>query len=197
MITLSQRRTFEFIKQYFEKNEYAPTASEIAKGIGIQSRGVVHRYLRALEVAGLIALTPKRHRNIRLMPQPSQQSLLPLVGIIAAGQPIEAIEQDESIQVADIFLGADRYALKVKGDSMVDEGILDGDIVVCQKSEIAEEGQIVVALIDRQEATLKRFQRSGQYILLIPANTKHKPMSYEAHRVEIQGIYIGLLRFGY
>lgn len=199
MLTLAQRKTEEFIRKFFAEKGYAPTASEIAEGIGIKSRGVVHRYLKALAEAGRIALTPKRHRNIKLL-EPIQELFsgmgsLPLLGSIAAGRPIEAVQQNETIDVASIFLGANRYALIVKGDSMIDEGILDGDIVVCQKSETANDGQIVVALIDQEEATLKRLQRNvDATVTLHPANSKLKPMIYPSERVTIQGIYIGLVR---
>lgn len=196
MLTLSQRKTFDFIQRYIMQHDYAPTVAEIAKGIGIKSRGVVHRYLRALETAGVISLTPKRHRNIRLSSahNPGSQTI-PLVGVIAAGQPIEAIQQNETIDVVNIFLGANRYALRVKGTSMIDEGIFDGDIVICEKNNAADDGQIVVALVDQQEATLKRLQRNADNtVTLRPANSNLQPMTYPAHRVAIQGIYIGLLR---
>jgi repressor LexA len=121
---------------------------------------------------------------------------LPLMGSIAAGSPIEAITQQETIDVSQIFLGPNRFALRVKGDSMIDEGILDGDIVVCEKADNASNGQIVVALIDNEQATLKRLQRNqNNSITLLPANAKHKPQSYPADRVNIQGIFVGLLRF--
>lgn len=199
MLTLSQRKTHSFIKTYFKKHGHAPTAAEIAEGIGIKSRGVVHRYLKALVKAGHIALTPNRHRNIRLLSSIqnvfSGSSTLPLVGTIAAGAPIEAIPQQESIDVASIFLGANRYALKVKGDSMIDEGILDGDVVICEQQDTANDGQIVVALIDQAEATLKRLKRNtDNTITLHPANARLKPMVYPADRITIQGIYLGLLR---
>ena len=195
MLTLSQRKTYEFIQRFFVSHAYSPTAAEIAQGIGIQSRGVVHRYLKALENAGMIALLPKRHRNIQLSAAPSSQSL-PLVGTIAAGRPIEAIEQQEVVDVTSIFLGPNRYALKVAGDSMIEEGIFDGDIVVCERSQTAQHGQIVVALIDYQQATLKRLHYNSDHtITLQPANPTHQPMVYAAHRVEVQGIYVGLLRF--
>lgn len=199
MLTLAQRKTEEFIRKFFKEKGYAPTASEIAQGIGIKSRGVVHRYLKALAESGRISLTPKRHRNIKLLAPLeevfSDMGSLPLVGSIAAGSPIEAIQQNESIDVASIFLGPNRYALIVKGDSMIEEGILDGDIVVCEKSDSANDGQIVVALIDQEEATLKRLQRNmDATVTLHPANASLKPMIYPSNRVSIQGIYIGLVR---
>lgn len=201
MLTLSQRKTYEFIKAFIKKYDYSPSTSEIAAGIGIKSRGVVHRYLKALEASGKIELQPHRHRNIILVEQAKQftqamLSSLPLLGVIAAGSPIEAIEQQDSIDIATIFLGENRYALKVKGDSMIEEGIHDGDIVVCEQAATARNGQIVVALIDDREATLKRFQRNtDNTITLFPANTTLQPTRYDAIRVAVQGIYVGLLRF--
>lgn len=197
MLTMSQRRTYEFIRQYISDNRFSPTVAEIAEGIGIKSRGVVHRYLQALVSAGVITLTPNRHRNIRLMDSANEAGGLPLVGKIAAGSPIEAIEQYESVDVANVFLGPNRYALQVEGDSMIEDGIYDGDIVVCERASSADNGQIVVALIDQQEATLKRLMRTPDgMITLMPANAKLKPMVYEPERVTIQGIYVGLLRVG-
>ena len=196
MLTVKQQKTLDFIRKYVQRFDCAPTTAEIAKGIGIKSRGVVHRYIKALEEAGLIALTPKRHRNIQLVADYPDEEGLPLVGMIAAGQPIQAIEQQERINVADIFLGPGRFALRVRGESMIEEGIFDGDIVVCEKRTTADNGQIVVALIDNEEATLKRLQRGNDgTVTLLPANSLLQPMVYDAARVLIQGIYVGLLRF--
>ncbi len=195
MLTLSQRKTYEFVKAFVQKRDYAPTVAEIAKGIGIQSRGVVHRYLKALVDKGYIRLQPNRHRNIQLLEHDPAVSI-PLVGSIAAGQPIEAIEQQETVDVAHVFLGPKRYALRVKGDSMVEEGIFDGDIVICERRDHAKDGDIVVALIDHERATLKRlYHKTNDTVSLVPANPAHRPMIYPADRVEIQGIYIGLVRF--
>jgi repressor LexA len=198
MITRAQQKTLDFIKQFISDEGHAPTAGEIAQGIGITSRGVVHRNLRALEAAGLLTLTPHRHRNIQLEVTASNEPLaartLPLIGAIAAGQPIEAIIDHDPINLADIFLGENRYALRVKGDSMIDEGIFNGDIVVCEHARMAANGQIVVALIDQQHATLKHIHYEKNEIVLLPANQTLKPMRYAAERVEVQGIYIGLFR---
>lgn len=196
MLTLGQKRTYDFIKRFLNEHDYAPTAAEIAVGTGIKSRGVVHRYLKALAAAGKIHLTPKRHRNISLISEPiTPLKVLPLIGAIAAGCPIEAIEDADPIDLSKIFLGEQRYALKVKGDSMIDEGIFDGDIVVCEQVDDAESGQIVVAVIDNQEATLKRIEKTNSNtVILHPANKQLEPMVFDAHRVTIQGIYVGLLR---
>lgn len=195
MLTRTQQKTYNFIQSYIDEHGLAPTAAEIAEGIGIKSRGVVHRYVKALESAGLIDLVPNRHRNIRLHTA-ANDNTLPLVGKIAAGSPIEAVQDNETVDVANIFLGDNRYALKVQGDSMIDEGIFDGDIVVCEQSDTARDGQIVVALIDENEATLKRFKRTVDgRISLIPANINLQPMLYTADRVKVQGVYVGLLRY--
>lgn len=192
MLTVSQKKVFEFIQNYVKQHQLAPTMAEIAKGIGIQSRGVVHRYVTALAQEGLIKIMPGRRRNIQLV---DNQLTLKIQGKIAAGSPIEAIPDNETLDIVNIFLGNNRYALKVKGDSMIEEGIFDGDIVVCEYAEAAADGKIVVALIDNQEATLKRIKYDHDNIILIPANSKLTPMSYHRERVTIQGIYVGLLRF--
>ena len=122
--------------------------------------------------------------------------VLPLLGRIAAGVPIEAIPDQEELNLADFFMGPGRFVLKVQGESMIDAGILDGDTVIIEFRETADDGDIVVALIDESETTLKRFKRSqrGKYIKLIPENSEMEPMVYEAERVRIQGVLIGQLR---
>lgn len=195
MLTAAQHKTYQFIKQFIVKQGYSPTTAEIAQGIKIKSRGVVYRYLLALAERNLIKLLPNRRRNIQLIEEQSHRKL-PLVGSIAAGKPIEAIAQQEAIDITNIFAGPDRFALKIKGDSMIDEGILDGDIVVCERRHTAQNGQIVIALIDNDHATLKRIQRNNNDTLtLLPANAKHQPQTYPADRVQIQGILVGLLRY--
>lgn len=197
MLTLGQHKVYRFLKKYIEENGFAPTTAEIATGIGILSRGVVHRYLKALEKADYIRLEPDKKRNIVLFEKKEKTSFsLPLLGLIAAGEPIEALYDDETINVTEMFLSPGRYALRVKGDSMVDEGICDGDIIICQHAEHASNGKIVVALIDKSEATLKRLQNNGDgTISLIPANQTYKIQTYASNRVSIQGLFIGLLRF--
>lgn len=197
MLTLGQHKVYRFIQTYIQAHEYAPTTAEIAAGIGISSRGVVYRYLKALEKLSYIRLEPYKKRNIVLLEQSqSTEFSLPLLGLIAAGQPIEAMCDDETVNVTEMFLSPGRYALRVKGDSMIDEGIHDGDIIICQYSDHADNGKIVVALIDRSEATLKRLQNNQDgTISLLPANSTHQIQVYASHRVTIQGIFIGLLRF--
>lgn len=196
MLTLKQRAVYQFIQDYVQTNEYAPTGTEIAKAIGITSCGVVHRYLRALEAAGLIELEAKRHRNIRLcsIGKSHSSDVIPLLGTIAAGVPIEAVNVVESISVTSDLAGEDRYALRVQGDSMQDEHIMHGDIVVCKRINTAVNGQIVVALIDGEQATLKRYQQGDDVITLLSANEHYPPQQYATDRVTIQGLFLGLIR---
>jgi len=196
MLTQTEQKTYQFIKKFIAQHQHAPTTAEIAAGIGIQSRGVVHRYLKALVQSGYIRLLPNRHRNIVLNSLERAKDSIPLLGYIAAGRPIEAIQQTEDVNFKEIFTGPEQFALQVKGDSMIEEGIHDGDLVICRRSESARNGEIVVALIDAQEATLKRVQFNAEknLITLIPANPNYQPVSYPSERLQIQGIYIGLIR---
>ena len=194
MITDSQRKTLTFIRHYVAQHGYAPKLQEIAAGIGIQSRGVVHRYVQALIAEGLLENTSGRHRGLQLV-ESSHDNRLPLLGTIAAGQPIEAIPGHDEINLTDFFMGPGRFALKVQGESMVDAGILNGDIAVIKQQNDARNGDIVVALIDNENATLKTFQRMDQHhIKLTPANRYMQAMIYEAERIQIQGILVGSLR---
>lgn len=197
MLTPTQQKTLEFIRRYLAARGHAPSLAEIAAGIGIHSRGSAHRHVQALAAAGALRLIPGRKRGIELPEGGTLQPTLrlPLAGRIAAGRPIEAIAEQQQLDLADYLLGPDRYALQVKGDSMIDMGILDGDMVIIKRQETADDNTIVVALIDGEEATLKRLKhdQDGQ-ILLIPANARMAPMSYPAERVEIQGVLVGQLR---
>lgn len=198
MVTPIQQRVYEFIKKFIAKKGHSPSLTEIAAGIGIsaKSKSLISRCVHALREQNLLDLAEGRYRQIQLK---SESPLaIPLIGRIAAGSPIEAIQEDETIDMAEIFGKNKReevFALKVKGDSMIDEGIFDGDMVLCQKTNTAEKGSIVVALIDNNEATLKRiyYLDNGQ-VKLSPANPTLKPKVYDARRVTIQGICIGLLR---
>jgi len=196
-LTDQQRRVLDFIERYSAVHSVPPKLQEIADGIGISSRGVAHRYVQALIEAGYLATDPGRHRGIRLLrSNPHRpESSLPLLGRIAAGKPIEAIPGHDELDLSEFF-GENNFAIQVKGDSMIEAGILDGDTVIIQFRETASDGDIVVALIDESETTLKRFKRrqQGKYIELIPANSSMEPMLYEADRVRIQGVLIGQLR---
>lgn len=196
MTTPNHFKVFDFIRRHINQHGYSPSLMEIAQAIGVASKGLISRYVHALEDEGLIELVPGERRNIRLKPAP--ESKIPLLGSIAAGLPIEAISDNDAIDVVNLLMENQRsqlFGLRVKGDSMVDEGIFDGDIVLCEKRDAAQAGEIVVALIDGHEATLKRFykQKDGT-VSLVPANIALKPQVYEAQRVQIQGIFRGLIR---
>jgi repressor LexA len=184
-----------FIRRYLKRRGYAPSLIEIAEGIGITSKGTAHRHVQALADAGRIRLIPGRKRGIELVDEEElSKTSLPLLGRIAAGQPIEAIANQDRLELNDLF-GPNRYALQVKGDSMIDAGILDGDLVVIERRDTADDGTIVVALIDNEEATLKRLRRlkSGR-IKLIAENPDIPSMIYAAKRVRIQGVLVCQLR---
>ncbi|MES9990974.1 MAG: transcriptional repressor LexA [Candidatus Thiodiazotropha sp.] len=195
MLTPTQDRTLAFIRRYLKRRGYAPSLIEIAEGIGITSKGTAHRHVQALADAGRIRLIPGRKRGIEMVDEEElSKTSLPLLGRIAAGQPIEAIANQERLELNDLF-GPNRYALQVKGDSMIDAGILDGDLAVIERCDTADDGAIVVALIDGEEATLKRLRRlkSGR-IKLIAENPDIPPMIYAAKRVRIQGVLVCQLR---
>ena len=196
-LTDKQQLTLDFIQRYISIHTVAPKLQEIAEGIGINSRGVAHRYVQALIDSGFITMDSGRHRGIRLRKPNTHntESILPLLGKIAAGRPIEAIPGEDQIDLRDFF-GHNNFAVRVQGDSMIEAGIMDGDTVIIEFRETANDGDIVVALIDESETTLKRFKRSkkGRYIKLIPANKDMEEMVYEASRVRIQGVLIGQLR---
>ena len=196
MLTSGQHRTLDFIRRYISQKGFAPTLAEIAKGLGVSSKGSVHRQVQALADAGYIELVAGRKRGIQLTEALQEAAnSLPLVGRIAAGQPIEAITGRDKLDLSPI-MGTDRYALVVKGDSMMDIGILDGDTVIIKPADTARDGDIVVALIDDNEATLKRLRHIDETIIeLIPENSSMQPMRYDARRVRVQGILAGQLRF--
>ncbi|MCW8935746.1 MAG: transcriptional repressor LexA [Gammaproteobacteria bacterium] len=196
MLTHSQQRTLDYIQAYILRNGHAPTYPEIAEGIGIQSQGTAHRYVKALLEKGYLLNEEGSHRSLRLPDDDMEQLMsIPLLGKIAAGQPIEAIAGHDGINLNQMFGGDNRYALKVDGESMVELGILDGDTVVIESCNTASKDSVVVALIDNYEVTLKIYRPlSHGRIKLIPANSGMEPMIYPADRVQIQGVLVGTLR---
>ncbi|MGD8483991.1 MAG: transcriptional repressor LexA [Thioalkalispiraceae bacterium] len=196
MLTLLEKRILNFIRAFILQHGHSPTLVEIGNAMEIRSKGTVHRYIQSLKQKGALEQTERGWRGIRLADNPQPQSTtLRLVGRIAAGHPIEAIEDQDEINLHDMFVGDNRYALQVKGDSMIAAGILDGDIVIIESRDSAQYGDIVVALIDEQEATLKRYRRYADgRIELAPENPDMKAMVYEPGRVRIQGILVGQLR---
>ncbi|MFQ5661497.1 MAG: transcriptional repressor LexA [Gammaproteobacteria bacterium] len=195
MLTRLEEKVLQFITHYIAQNGHAPTLAEVGEALKMRSKGTVHRYVESLIKKGHLHRTGRNWRGIRLTGESSRSlTILPLVGRIAAGKPIEAITDQKEINFSDLLLGPDRYALKVKGDSMIDAGILDGDLIIVRHTETAENGDIVVALIDGEEATLKRLRKHGARVELIPANQKLASMIYPADRLRIQGVVVGQVR---
>jgi len=199
MLTDRQQDTYEFILQYFEDNGRAPLLSEVAHGIGLTSQGSVHNYIQALVNEGLIERSVGRSRGLRIVAQQSQNNpvslTLPMMGRIAAGRLIEAIPDESEIDLGGMFSGKDRFVLKVNGESMIDKGIMDGDYVVIQSQQTAKHGDIVVALVDGYDATLKTLLKNDdQTLTLMPANPEFKPVILSADRLAIQGVVVGQLR---
>ena len=193
MLTEREQDTLNFIAHYYVKERKAPLLTEIAQGLGIQSKGVIHRYLSSLEDQGYIERN-SRSRGIELVDKPDFDEL-PLLGRIAAGKPIEAIEDQQLVNFSHLLGGPNRYVLQVKGHSMIDEGIRNGDLVIIESTNNARKNQIVVALIDNENATLKRIQFPRKNIVrLIPENKNMQAKEYAADRVTIQGVLAGQVR---
>ncbi len=193
MLTDREQDTYNFITNYYIKTHKAPLLTEIAEGLGIQSKGVVHRYVSSLEEKGYITRNAKT-RGIELTDQPNLDEL-PLLGRIAAGKPIEAIEDQQLVNFSHLLGGPNRYVLQVKGNSMIDEGIRNGDLIIIESQTTAESNQIIVALIDNENATLKRIQFPKKDVVrLIPENKNMQPKEYSSDRVTIQGVLVGQVR---
>lgn len=196
MVTPVQSKIYDFICQFIDQNDYSPSLEEVALGIGISPKSIslVSRSIHSLVAAGKLKFHKKGYRNLQVVAD--TEFSLPLMGRIAAGTPIEAIQQQQSVDFSALFTGGNHFVLEVSGDSMIEEGILDGDLVICKPVAAAQEGEIVVALIDEQDATLKRISyRIQDRVTLIPANPTLKPKAYLPHRVRVQGVFVGLLRF--
>lgn len=218
MLTRKQHELLSFIEDRLRDSGVSPSFEEMKEALGLKSKSGVHRLIGALEERGFLRRLPNRARALEVVRTPeaavpparsnasANRSVpraannnavieLPLHGRIAAGVPIEAFEDAAQLPVPAALLGpGEHYALEVSGDSMVEAGILDGDYALVEQAATASEGDIVVALIDGQDATLKYFRREGGKVRLDPANATYAPQYYEAKRVRIQGRLAGLLR---
>lgn len=200
-VTAKQRRVFEFIRRYIESNHEPPTIAEIGRQFQMSSSASVHAILIALEREGLIKRIPNVSRGIQIVEQETtaagdESNEIPLLGTVAAGQPIEAILSHDTVSVPKDMQGRGRtFALRVRGDSMIEENIQDGDIIVVASQKTADNGQVVVALIDGNYATVKKFYREPDFIRLEPANPQFKPIFIKTpERIQIQGVVRGLIR---
>ncbi len=196
-VTRRQKEVIDFLETFVARNGYSPSFEEIARGMGLKSLATVHKHITNLEKKGMLDRVHNRSRSIDLLPPGTRtrSSLkLPLAGRIAAGTPVEAMETAETISLADVVGNRDVFALEVRGDSMRDEHIIDGDYVLVERARTARNGEIVVALIHGSETTLKRFYPEGAVVRLQPANLEMDPIIVPATQVAIQGRVLGVLR---
>ncbi|MBT3046572.1 MAG: transcriptional repressor LexA [Candidatus Thiodiazotropha sp.] len=193
-LTRRQQEIYRILRDNIDHSQLPPTYEELCSLLGLKSRGSLHKHIQALVEAGLVEPMAGLKRGIRLVESSAAEGI-PYLGRIAAGRPIEAVNQAQPMQVPDALLGKGPcYVLQVCGDSMIDEGIYDGDYVVIEEQAQARDGDIVVALIDNEEATLKRIEQRPGQVILHAANPSMSAMIYKPQQVRIQGVLRGLLR---
>lgn len=195
MLTGLEEKILQCITRYITQNGRSPTLDEIGQLLEIRSKGTIHRYVKSLIDKGHLQRSGRNWRGLRLAGEQNRRlTILPLAGRIAAGKPIEVISEQYEINFSEMLLGPGRYVLEVQGDSMIDAGILDGDLVIVRETQSADNGDIIVALIDNNEATLKRLRKKGNQVELIPDNQSMTSMVYSADRINIQGVVVGQAR---
>jgi len=208
MLTQKQKDLLLLIDKKIKATGVPPSYDEMKDALGLASKSGIHRLITALEERGFIRRLPNKARALEVLKLPTGSAAnapapvaandeyeVPFVGKIAAGNPIAAIEDSYNmISVPPNMMGPDHFALEIEGESMIEAGILDGDIVIVKKANTARNNQIVVALVDQEEATLKRIYKTGQTIELIPENKDFETKTFGPDRVEVQGILVGLVR---
>jgi repressor LexA len=197
-LTKRQRQVLDVVEDLIEQNGYSPSLEEIGARLGLSSVATVHKHISHLVQKGYVQRAWNQNRSIELVDAGGGRGAiqLPLAGTIAAGKPLEAVQTSEAISVpVDMVRDhANSYVLRVRGDSMIDEQIRDGDYVVVERRDVADDGETVVALIDGSEATLKRLHRDASMIRLEPANPKMSPIVIPAEKVRVQGVVVGVIR---
>ena len=196
-LTKRQREILDYLNEFIQDHGYAPSLEEIGRRFGLSSLATVHKHLTNLQEKGFIKRSWNRSRSVELVPtRTGGRALeLPLLGYVAAGVPIEAIAGSETIAVPEDLAGKrDTYVLRVKGDSMIDEQIRDGDFVIVEDRKTAENGEMVIALIGGSDVTLKKFYRESNRIRLQPANPAMQPLILEPGQVQVQGVVVGVMR---
>jgi repressor LexA len=196
-LTKRQREILDYLNEFIQQHGYAPSLEEIGRRFGLSSLATVHKHLTNLQEKGFIRRAWNRSRSVELIPtRTAGRTLeLPLLGYVAAGAPIEAIATAETIAVPDNLVGKlDTYVLRVRGDSMIDEQIRDGDFVIVEDRRTAENGEMVIALVGGSDVTLKKFFRENGRVRLQPANPAMQPLVVDAGRVQIQGVVVGVMR---
>lgn len=203
-LTKRQKQLLDFVAGFVEKNGYSPSYEELANGLGLASLATVHKHVLALENKHYITRGYNQSRSLQVSPRyldeqrqyssqaPERQ--IPLLGRIAAGAPVESVAQQESLNFSDFAGGQDTFALQVRGDSMIDDHICSGDYVLVHKTDRVRDGEIVVALVEGSETTLKRFYDEGADIRLQPANSTMDPIRVPRKDVQIQGTVLAVLR---
>jgi len=196
MLTPKQKQILDFIESFIEDNGYAPSYREIAENFGFASVATVAEHIDNLRQKGYLSSNETGYRALRPIEVEASQgflpSLVPMLGLIRAGRPIEAIKTEQTLEIPRDMMSKNVFALRVKGDSMIEDGIMDGDFVVVEPCTNPKNGDIVVALIDKDTVTLKRFYRERDHIRLQPANAKYKPI--RVNKVSIQGKVKGVIR---
>ena len=195
-LTRRQQAILEYLRESQLRHTHPPTLDELCSALGLRSRGSMHKHVTALVQAGYVEPLSGKQRGVRLSEaKEDDPRTLPLLGRIAAGRPIEAVQDSQEIEVPRQLRGKGRcYVLQVRGDSMIDDGILDDDWVVIEQRDYARDGEIVVALIDGEDATLKRIEQRPDVCILHPANSGLEPQHYAPGRVNIQGVVVGQMR---
>ena len=197
-LTRRQREILDYLARHIERKGYAPTIEEIGGHFGLSSLATVHKHLVNLQDKGLIKRQWNRSRALELVPAEVKVKTVevPLLGRVAAGTPIEAVAASETIFLPEDMVGRrDTYVLQVKGDSMIDEQIRDGDYVIVENRKAARDGEMVIALLENERATLKKlFRERGGKVRLQPANSRMRPMLVDGDALRIQGVVIGVLR---
>jgi len=196
-LTRRQREILDYLGEFIQQHGYAPSLEEIGRRFGLSSLATVHKHLTNLQEKGFIRRAWNRSRSVELVPTRGggRAVELPLLGFVAAGVPIEAVATSESIAVPEDLVGKhDTYVLKVRGDSMIDEQIRDGDFVIVEDRKTAENGEMVIALLGGSDVTLKKFYREDGRIRLQPANPAMQPLLVTPEQLQIQGVVVGVMR---
>jgi len=196
-LTKRQREILDFLNEFIQQHGYAPSLEEVGRRFGLSSLATVHKHLTNLQEKGFIKRAWNRSRSVELLQARvgGRAVELPLLGYVAAGEPIEAIATAESIAVPESLVGKrDTYVLRVRGESMIDEQIRDGDYVIVEDRKTAENGEMVIALLEHSDVTLKKFYRENGQVRLQPANPAMQPLVVPADRIQVQGVVIGVMR---
>ena len=196
-LTKRQREILDYLNEFIQQHGYAPSLEEIGRRFSLSSLATVHKHLTNLQEKGFIRRAWNRSRSVELVPtRVGVRSVeLPLLGFVAAGAPIEAVSGNETIAVPEAIAGKrDSYVLRVKGDSMIDEQIRDGDYVIVEDRKSADNGEMVIALLSGADVTLKKFYRENGRVRLQPANPSMQPIFADPEQVQVQGVVVGVMR---